>query len=109
MSCRTFAAIPKAIETSGGVFNRPSTTAESNSTLRRSPVIFSSNTRWVMNDTADDVRTAREWEEAIGERVHATMASAEMERYFNVKMTTARARLALLQLSLFVSCRRDCW
>jgi pyrroloquinoline quinone (PQQ) biosynthesis protein C len=62
-----------------------------------------------MNDTADDVRTAREWEEAIGERVHATMASAEMERYFNVKMTTARARLALLQLSLFVSCRRDCW
>ena len=49
------------------------------------------------------------WEEAIAQRVHATMAAAEMDRYFNVKMTTGRARIALLQLSLFVSCRRDCW
>jgi len=41
--------------------------------------------------------------------VRDTMASAEMERYFSVKVTPARARGALLQLSLFVQCRRDCW
>jgi hypothetical protein len=50
-----------------------------------------------------------DWEMAIGARVRATMASAELTRYFGVKMTPARARIALLQLSLFVSCRRDCW
>lgn len=49
------------------------------------------------------------WESAIGTRVRAVMASPEMDRYFSVKMTTSRARIALLQLSLFVSCRRDCW
>jgi len=53
--------------------------------------------------------TTQEWEQAIGSRVHATMASPELARYFAVKMTPARARIALLQLSLFVSCRRDCW
>lgn len=52
---------------------------------------------------------ADNWEQAIGERVRAAMASPEMERYFAVKMTPARARVALLQLSLFVSCRRDGW
>jgi hypothetical protein len=50
-----------------------------------------------------------DWETAIGERVRAAMASPEMERYFAIKMTPARARVALLQLSLFVSCRRDGW
>ena len=50
-----------------------------------------------------------DWEEAIGARVRDTMASVEMARYFNVKMTAPRARVALLQLSLFVQCRRDCW
>jgi pyrroloquinoline quinone (PQQ) biosynthesis protein C len=53
--------------------------------------------------------TSRDWEEAIGARVRDAMASKEMERYFSVKMTPARARVALLQLSLFVQCRRDCW
>ena len=53
--------------------------------------------------------TAAEWEKAIGARVHATMASEEMTRYFCVKMTSRRAQVALLQLSLFVQCRRDCW
>jgi pyrroloquinoline quinone (PQQ) biosynthesis protein C len=50
-----------------------------------------------------------DWESAIGARVRSTMASPEIERYFAVKMTAARARVALLQLSLFVSCRRDGW
>ena len=52
---------------------------------------------------------AQEWEMAIGARVRAAMASPELERYFAVKMTPTRARVALLQLSLFVSCRRDGW
>lgn len=55
------------------------------------------------------VSTTREWEDAIATRVRAAMSSSEMNRYFNVKMTKPRARIALLQLSLFVSCRRDCW
>jgi pyrroloquinoline quinone (PQQ) biosynthesis protein C len=50
-----------------------------------------------------------DWERIIGARVRATMTSAELTRYFAVTMTPARARIALLQLSLFVSCRRDCW
>jgi pyrroloquinoline quinone (PQQ) biosynthesis protein C len=51
----------------------------------------------------------RQWENEIGARVRATMAAPEMERYFSIKMTPDRARVALLQLSLFVQCRRDCW
>jgi pyrroloquinoline quinone (PQQ) biosynthesis protein C len=53
--------------------------------------------------------TTQEWQREISARVHGTMASAEMERYFAVRMTPRRAQLALLQLSLFVSCRRDGW
>jgi pyrroloquinoline quinone (PQQ) biosynthesis protein C len=53
--------------------------------------------------------TAQKWEREIGARVRATMASAELARYFAVKMTQRRAQVALLQLSLFVSCRRDGW
>jgi pyrroloquinoline quinone (PQQ) biosynthesis protein C len=53
--------------------------------------------------------TSYDWEEAIGARVRDAMASVEMARYFKVKMTAPRARVALLQLSLFVQCRRDCW
>ena len=63
----------------------------------------------MMKDSGDKPGEIRVWEEAIAKRVHATMASAEMERYFGVTMTTKRARVAVLQLSLFVSCRRDCW
>src|SRR6266404_5403194 len=62
-----------------------------------------------MIGSAQNVRTAQEWEEAIGAKVRAAMAAPEMARYFAVKMTQARARVALLQLSLFVSCRRDGW
>ena len=59
--------------------------------------------------SSNSVRTAQEWEEALGAKVRAAMAAPEMARYFAVKMTQARARVALLQLSLFVSCRRDGW
>ena len=57
----------------------------------------------------EEVRRREDWEKAIGARVCATMASPEMERYFSIKMTVNRARVSLLQLSLFVQCRRDCW
>jgi len=62
-----------------------------------------------MKNNRAAVSTAREWEDAIATRVCAAMSSAEMNHYFSVKMTKPRARIALLQLSLFVSCRRDCW
>jgi pyrroloquinoline quinone (PQQ) biosynthesis protein C len=62
-----------------------------------------------MKASAQKSRMTEEWEKAIGARVHATMAAPEMERYFSVKMTANRACVALLQLSLFVQCRRDCW
>lgn len=51
----------------------------------------------------------RDWEETIGARVRDAMASAEMGRYFSVKMTPARARGALLQLSLFVQLPTTHW
>src|SRR5437870_4218904 len=57
----------------------------------------------------EEARGREEWEKAIRARVCATMASPEMERYFSIKMTVNRARVSLLQLSLFVQCRRDCW
>lgn len=62
-----------------------------------------------MKDSGAQARSTRDWEEAIGARVRGTMASAEMARYFGVAMTPARAQVALLQLALFVQCRRDCW
>ena len=49
------------------------------------------------------------WKKNIGERVRATMQSPEMERYFSVTMTIPRAQLHIEQLSLFVTCRRECW
>ena len=62
-----------------------------------------------MNSGGESHYTAQQWENAIAARVYATMASPEMERYFSLRMTPARARIALLQLSLFIQCRRDCW
>jgi hypothetical protein len=62
-----------------------------------------------MNSRSEKSLMAEQWENAIGARVRATMASPEIERYFNIRMTPARARIALLQLSLFIQCRRDCW
>jgi pyrroloquinoline quinone (PQQ) biosynthesis protein C len=62
-----------------------------------------------MNASIEKASMTQDWEEAIGDRVRETMASPEMARYFSIKMTADRARVALLQLSLFVQCRRDCW
>lgn len=65
--------------------------------------------REIMKVSAEQTRIVQDWGKIIGARVHTTMASPEMERYFSIKMTVNRARVALLQLSLFVRCRRDCW
>lgn len=37
------------------------------------------------------------------------MSSPELERYFSIPITKARARIILQQLSLYVRHRRDCW
>jgi len=62
-----------------------------------------------MKTSAEESHMRQQWEKEIGARVRATMAAPEMERYFSIKMTPQRARVVLLQLSLFVQCRRDCW
>jgi hypothetical protein len=49
------------------------------------------------------------WAAAFGELARQTMTSPELERYFSVPITQARARLILQQLSLYVRHRRDCW
>ena len=52
---------------------------------------------------------ANEWSAAFGELARQTMSSAELERYFSIPITKARAQLILQQLSLYVRHRRDCW
>ena len=49
------------------------------------------------------------WAEAFGELARQTMTSPELERYFSIPITKARAQLILQQLSLYVRHRRDCW
>ena len=52
---------------------------------------------------------ASNWEAAFGELARETMSSPELERYYSVPITQARAQLLLQQLSLYVRHRRDCW
>ena len=49
------------------------------------------------------------WRAALGELARETMTSPEVERYFSVPITKARAQIILAQLSLYVRHRRDCW
>jgi pyrroloquinoline quinone (PQQ) biosynthesis protein C len=52
---------------------------------------------------------AEGWSAAFGELARQTMLSPELERYFSIPITRARAQLILMQLSLYVRHRRDCW
>ena len=52
---------------------------------------------------------ANDWRAAFGEIARQTMSSPELERYFSIPITTARAQIILQQLSLYVRHRRDCW
>jgi pyrroloquinoline quinone (PQQ) biosynthesis protein C len=54
-----------------------------------------------MNDTG--------WRVCFGELVRDYIRSAEMDRYFSVRMTKPRAAVLVTQQSLFVRHRRDCW
>ncbi len=49
------------------------------------------------------------WRKAFGNLARQTMASPELEQYFSVPITKAKAKLILQQLSLYVRHRRDCW
>ncbi len=49
------------------------------------------------------------WRSTLGELARKTMSSAEVERYFSIPITKARAQIILKQLSLYVRHRRDCW
>lgn len=50
-----------------------------------------------------------EWRAGLGKLVRDYIRSPELERYFSVKMTKARAAIMVTQQSLFVRHRRECW
>lgn len=52
---------------------------------------------------------ANGWRAALGELARKTMSSPELERYFSIPITRNRAQIILIQLSLYVRHRRDCW
>lgn len=49
------------------------------------------------------------WRKNIGEMVREYARSPQMEHYFSVPVTRARAQVMLKQLGLYVRHRRDCW
>jgi pyrroloquinoline quinone (PQQ) biosynthesis protein C len=51
----------------------------------------------------------QEWRQELGECVRYLFRSPEMEQFYSIKMTTERARIYLLQLSLYVRQRRNFW
>jgi len=50
-----------------------------------------------------------EWRERLGAMVRDYIRSPELEHYFAIKMTKPRAAIMVMQQSLFVRHRRDCW
>jgi pyrroloquinoline quinone (PQQ) biosynthesis protein C len=53
--------------------------------------------------------TEKQWRECLGELVRDYIRSPELERYFAVRMTKARAAIMVTQQSHFVRHRRHCW
>ncbi len=51
----------------------------------------------------------QEWRQTLGDCVRDLFLSAEMEHFYSIPMTTERARIYLLQLSLYTRKRRDFW
>jgi len=51
----------------------------------------------------------RQWRECLGELVRGYMRSPELEHYFSIRMTKARAAIMVTQQSHYVRHRRDCW
>jgi len=52
---------------------------------------------------------AAEWRNAIGELVRDHWRSAEVERYFSVKMNRRRAQIVIAQLGIYIRHRRNLW
>jgi pyrroloquinoline quinone (PQQ) biosynthesis protein C len=52
---------------------------------------------------------AQAWREQLGECVRDLFRSPEMQFFYSIKLTTERARIYLLQLSLYVRQRRNYW
>jgi pyrroloquinoline quinone (PQQ) biosynthesis protein C len=52
---------------------------------------------------------SQEWRKKLGDCVRNLFLSPEMEHFYSLNMTPERARIYLLQLSLYVRKRRDFW
>ena len=52
---------------------------------------------------------AQQWRQKLGDCVRNLFLSPEMERFYSIEMTMERARIYLLQLSLYVRQRRNYW
>jgi len=62
-----------------------------------------------MREWGGKAMTEEQWKERMGELVRASEQSDIRKRFYGIKFTIARAQLELLQMSLFVRHRRDCW
>ena len=51
----------------------------------------------------------QEWRQKLGDCVRDLFLSPEMKHFYSIPMTTERARIYLLQLSLYVRQRRNFW
>jgi pyrroloquinoline quinone (PQQ) biosynthesis protein C len=50
-----------------------------------------------------------QWHETMGEMVRDYIRSPELDHYFSIKMTKTRAAVMVMQQSLYVRHRRECW
>jgi pyrroloquinoline quinone (PQQ) biosynthesis protein C len=53
--------------------------------------------------------TEEQWKEHMAKLVRASEQSEARKRFYGIKFTKERAQVDLLQMSLFVRHRRDCW
>ena len=51
----------------------------------------------------------QEWRQQLGDCVRDLFLSPEMQYFYSIPMTTDRAKIYLLQLSLYVRQRRNFW
>lgn len=51
----------------------------------------------------------KEWRDMLGDLVRDLFLSPEMDQFYSIKMTTERAQIYLMQLSLYVRQRRNYW
>ena len=61
------------------------------------------------SSTKEESRERAQWRERLGAMVRDYIRSPELEHYFSIKMTKPRAAIMVMQQSLYVRHRRDCW